>query len=74
VVESALRYRAQVPLIESLLKEVGLKGGGSLNDFTHGLHEAFQTKDIARPAEKPAEPVPAVPHDEVLPDGFGDDD
>ncbi|MEZ5534979.1 MAG: flotillin domain-containing protein [Thiolinea sp.] len=35
VVDSALRYRAQVPLIDSLLKEVDLKGGSSdgLTDY-----------------------------------------
>jgi hypothetical protein len=27
VVNSALRYRAQAPLIDSLLKEIGLTGG-----------------------------------------------
>ena len=35
MVDSALRYRAQVPLIDSLLKEVDLKGDSSsgLTDF-----------------------------------------
>ncbi|MGB5599415.1 MAG: flotillin domain-containing protein, partial [Thiothrix litoralis] len=55
VVDSALRYRAQVPLIESLLGEVGLKGG-SLNDMTRGLHEEMFS--ASKPASKPA-PTPA---------------
>ncbi len=38
VVDSALRYRAQLPLIESLLDEVGLKGH-SVNDLTKGVRE-----------------------------------
>lgn len=38
VVSSALRYRAQAPLLDSLLKEVGLNGGG-LADIS-GIAEA----------------------------------
>ena len=54
VVDSALRYRAQVPLIESLLGEVGLKGG-TLNDMTRGLHEdMFATKQPDKPKPNPA--------------------
>ena len=30
VVNSALRYRAQAPLVDMLLKEIGLQGGGDL--------------------------------------------
>ncbi len=37
VVSSALRYRAQAPLIESLMKEVGITGG-DLNGMTASLH------------------------------------
>lgn len=44
VVDSALRYRAQVPLIESLLQEVGLKGGGSLNDLTQEIREEMRSQ------------------------------
>ncbi len=36
VVSSALRYRAQAPLIESLMKEVGISGG-DLNGLTQSL-------------------------------------
>jgi uncharacterized membrane protein YqiK len=36
VVSSALRYRAQAPLIESLMKEVGISGG-ELNGMTQSL-------------------------------------
>lgn len=36
VVNSALRYKAQAPLVESILNEVGLKGG-DLNSLTQGL-------------------------------------
>lgn len=46
VVDSALRYRAQVPLIESLLGEVGLKGG-SINDLTQGLQQEISSKNVS---------------------------
>lgn len=38
VVSSALRYRAQAPLIESLMKEVGISGS-DLNGLTQGLSD-----------------------------------
>ena len=37
VVNSALRYRAQAPLVDGLLKELGLSGGG-INGLTQGLN------------------------------------
>ena len=42
VVDSALRYKAQAPLIESLLKEVGL-AGGDIKELTQNLHDDFGT-------------------------------
>lgn len=55
VVDSALRYRAQVPLIETLLGEVGLKGG-SINDMTRDLRENMRSdnKPDSRPQPNPA--------------------
>ncbi|MBP6079478.1 MAG: flotillin family protein [Xanthomonadales bacterium] len=38
VVSSALRYRSQAPLIESLMKEVGITGA-DLNGMTQSLHD-----------------------------------
>lgn len=38
LVNSALRYRAQAPLIDSLLREIGL-AGGDINKLTQGLNE-----------------------------------
>ena len=37
VVRSALQYRAQAPLVDSLLGELGLKGGGDTIDLTEAL-------------------------------------
>ena len=42
MVNSALRYRSQAPLVDSLLKEIGLTGG-DINGLTQNLHTA--TKD-----------------------------
>lgn len=69
VVDSALRYRAQVPLIETLLNEVGLKGGGSLNDLTRELREEMRqdSKSEARP------PNPARERERPTQDAYEDD-
>lgn len=45
LVNSALRYRGQAPLIDSLMSEIGLKGG-DLNQLTAGA--------VSTPAESPA--------------------
>lgn len=74
VVDSALRYRAQVPLIESLLGEVGLKGG-SLNDMTWGLREEMRSEKKAADAEKKPTPNPAREREQpAMGDDDGDDD
>ena len=52
VVDSALRYRAQVPLIETLLNEVGLSGG-TLSDMTRDLRTELRTPKPEQPAPKP---------------------
>ncbi len=46
VVNSALRYRAQAPLVDSLLQELGLNGG-DINGLTQGLG-----RQAAEPAAK----------------------
>jgi uncharacterized membrane protein YqiK len=38
VVNSALRYRSQAPLIDSLMNELGLQGG-DINGLTQGLNK-----------------------------------
>jgi len=43
VIDSALRYRVQAPMIDNLMKEVGIEGG-SLGRMTDVLRDA---KDIA---------------------------
>src|SRR6202034_2325267 len=43
VIDSALRYRVQAPMIDNLMKEIGIEGG-SLGRMTEVLRDA---KDIA---------------------------
>jgi uncharacterized membrane protein YqiK len=49
VVQSALSYRAQAPLVDSLLREVGLSGD-SLNGLTEALHVKRTGSDSDRDA------------------------
>lgn len=42
VVDSALRYKAQAPLVESLLQEVGI-AGGDIKELTKNLHDDLDT-------------------------------
>jgi uncharacterized membrane protein YqiK len=44
VVNSALRYRGQAPLVDSLLNEIGLSGG-ELNNLTKGLSPENKASD-----------------------------
>jgi uncharacterized membrane protein YqiK len=50
VIDSALRYRVQAPMIDSLMKEIGIEGGG-LGRMTEVLRDA---KDIASLSAKRA--------------------
>ena len=43
VIDSALRYRVQAPMIDTLMKDIGIEGGG-LGRMTEVLRDA---KDIA---------------------------
>jgi hypothetical protein len=50
VIDSALRYRVQAPMIDSLMKEIGIEGG-SLGRMTEVLRDA---KDIENLTSKRA--------------------
>jgi uncharacterized membrane protein YqiK len=50
VVDSALRYRAQAPMVESLLNEVGLNGG-SIKDLTKSLQREMKPNKHKATAE-----------------------
>ncbi len=51
VVNSALRYRAQAPLLDSLLKEIGIAGGD-----INGLTEVLKSKQMPAERQNEAEP------------------
>jgi hypothetical protein len=53
LVNSALRYRGQAPLIDSLMSEIGMKGG-DLNALTSGLngHAVQESKPEPVPEKK----------------------
>ena len=48
VIDSALRYRVQAPMIDNLMKDIGIEGG-SLGRMTDVLRDA---KDISSLVEK----------------------
>lgn len=54
VVNSALRYRAQAPLIDSLLREIGLSGG-DINRMGDVLGTARAEEPASKPARIPGE-------------------
>jgi uncharacterized membrane protein YqiK len=60
VIDSALRYRVQAPMIDSLMKEIGIEGG-SLGRMTEVLRDA---KDIEALTSKRAKAVPVDDHRE----------
>ena len=47
VIDSALRYRVQAPMIDSLMKEIGIEGG-SLGRMTDVLRDAKDIKSLSR--------------------------
>jgi uncharacterized membrane protein YqiK len=58
VIDSALRYRVQAPVIDSLMREIGIEGG-SLGRMTEVLRDAKDIAALTRggkkaPTEKPA--------------------
>ncbi|MFP4012538.1 MAG: flotillin family protein [Chitinispirillaceae bacterium] len=45
LVSSALRYRGQAPLVDALLKEIGISGGGDLNSLAGVLSKGKKGSD-----------------------------
>jgi len=65
VIDSALRYRVQAPMIDSLMKEIGIEGGG-LGRLTEVLRDA---KDIESLVQKQAKAEKDLPrHTDVRDD------
>jgi hypothetical protein len=67
VIDSALRYRVQAPMIDSLMKEIGIEGG-SLGRMTEVLRDA---KDIESLTSKRAK---TAGQPKARPDESQDDD
>ena len=61
VIDSALRYRVQAPMIDSLLKEIGIEGGG-LGRMTEVLRDAKDIQSLT--AQKKGVPAPAKVSDD----------
>jgi uncharacterized membrane protein YqiK len=57
VIDSALRYRVQAPMIDSLMKEIGIEGG-SLGRMTEVLRDAKDIEALAQRRAKSDEPDP----------------
>ena len=47
VIDSALRYRVQAPMIDNLMKEIGIEGG-SLGRMTDVLRDAKDISSLTR--------------------------
>ena len=52
VIDLALRYRVQAPMIDSLMKEIGIEGG-SLGRMTDVLRDAKDIDGADRKHDKP---------------------
>jgi len=57
LVNSALRYRGQAPLLDSLMAEIGLNGG-DINQLTNSVAGKHTTKVTEKPVEKPVSAKP----------------
>ena len=57
VIDSALRYRVQAPMIDSLMKEIGIEGGG-LGRMTEVLRDAKDIESLRRQRTKDGKELP----------------
>ena len=62
VIDSALRYRVQAPMIDSLMKEIGIEGG-SLGRMTEVLRDAKDIESLTSKRAKSDAPSKAAPAD-----------
>ena len=60
VIESALRYRVQAPMIDQVLKEIGIEGG-NLARMGGLMREASDMQRVAKEAAAPPKPDGAAP-------------
>ena len=62
VIDSALRYRVQAPMIDSLMKEIGIEGG-SLGRMTEVLRDAKDIEALTSKRAKAAKPPKGAPEE-----------
>ena len=60
VIDSALRYRVQAPMIDSLMKEIGIEGG-SLGRMTEVLRDAKDIEALTSKRAKTPKPLKGAP-------------
>ena len=60
VIDSALRYRVQGPMIDSLMKEIGIEGG-SLGRMSDVIRDAKDIAALTRDGKKGAKEKPVKP-------------
>jgi uncharacterized membrane protein YqiK len=60
VIDSALRYRVQAPMIDSLMKEIGIEGG-SLGRMTEVLRDAKDIEALTSKRAKSTDGTAAIP-------------
>ena len=60
VIDSALRYRVQAPMIDNLMREICIEGG-SLGRMTEVLRDAKDIPALTRDGQKGAKEKPAKP-------------
>lgn len=60
IINSALRYRAQAPLLDAMLKEIGLQGG-DVNGMTEALMRGTDGGGSDAPQAEKADPSPTPP-------------
>ena len=63
VIDSALRYRVQAPMIDNLMKEIGIEGG-SLGRMTDVLRDAKDISALNARRKKGAKEKPAKQSDD----------
>ncbi len=64
VVDHALRYRAQRPMVDALLKEVGLGDISDLSGLVQGAGESPPTDGKSKPEDEPPQHPPRPPRKE----------
>ena len=63
VIDSALRYRVQGPMIDELMREIGIEGS-SLGRMTDVIRDAKDLTSIARDTAKAKPPADASERDD----------